>query len=64
MATKGILTAGKLKQFLNGFEDDTRVVMGCQGSDFVLIECHANTYYPPGKEDEWPWVIIDEGDGL
>lgn len=59
MATSGELTVGKLKNFLDGFPDDTKVVLGQQGTGKILKDCWANTYYPPGQNKTW--VIIDPG---
>ena len=62
MATHGDLTVGKLKHYLSAYEDETRVVLGKDGTADVHWECHANSYYPPGREEEWPLVVIDVGD--
>lgn len=64
MATHGELTVGKLKHFLNAFSDETKVVMGQPGKAESTCGCHANTYYPPEQEEEWPLVVIDAGDNL
>lgn len=61
MATYGKLTVGKLKKFLAAFPEETPIVLG--KSEQEITECHANTYYPPDREDEWPLLIIDEGEG-
>ena len=62
MATHGgELTVGQLRHFLSAFDEDTRVVLGRVGGG-VELRCHANTYYPPQLEKEWPYVILDVGD--
>lgn len=61
MATHGELTVGKLKQYLNCFPDDTKIVVGDKDSSDVSLDCHANTYYPPDKEFT-TWVVIDHGE--
>jgi len=58
MATHGELTVGKLKRFLEAFEDNTKIVIGQKGTDEVLTTAMANTYCPP-EEDHALWVIID-----
>tara|TARA_R110000851_G_scaffold260619_1_gene413168 strand:+ start:228 stop:419 length:192 start_codon:yes stop_codon:yes gene_type:complete len=60
MATDGELTVGKLKRYLDAFTDDTKVVLGQKGTDEVLRDCWANSYYPPDKDCEM-WVVIDNG---
>ncbi len=60
MATRGELTVGKLKEFLGAFRDDTKVVLGQEGTDEVHEQCWANSYYPP-EHSCTTWVIIDPG---
>lgn len=60
MATHGELTVGKLKAFLNGFPDSTKVVVGNKDTNEVSLDCHANTYYPPDKKLT-VYVVIDHG---
>lgn len=61
MSTHGELTVGKLKQYLNCFPDDTKIVVGNKDASEVSYDCHANTYYPPDK-DCTTWVVIDHGE--
>jgi len=60
MATYGELTVGKLKKYLEAFEDDTKIVLGQKDTDEVGKECWANTYYPP-DEPCTVCVVIDHG---
>jgi hypothetical protein len=64
MATQGELTVGKLKEYLNCYPDNTKVVLGQKGTDEVLKECWANSYYPrqaDETEEDRVWVVIDAG---